>query len=426
VSNLFRFQTTTTCNVPTGSPKLVPVGGRITNNNRSQNFLNTDSIGSNASGLIDVVNDFNWTTSQRSSRQDIPSLILKEKKLKTNSLIAQLAYYSLIAAGQGGQVAGRLQNLFANSGSGIVNGLFNSIIGRTISGIGNRLVGAVSNFGSSILGTGAIEFFTGRNVNDFFGTFQGGSVTGGDVLAPYEGLYLTEDTGFVYRVPYFENMQNAVQNAFDNDDQILSKKGFGLGTLVGGAAQLAEAAVYSLATSLNIMEPGIYIEKPQFYRFGASGDPVTFSFPLINTGWSNFSDVQRNWQLIYMLIYQNRANRKTRDLIDPPCLYETIIPGIKYMPYSYISQLNVQFMGARRSYYINIPTTTNGGTTRIQTIIPDAYLVTVTLRSLVAETQNFLYSMLYNRQGVVNVIDSPSGVTSIVDNFLEGLRRETN
>lgn len=409
---------------PKGSPRLAPPAGVGRFNNVSQNYISNDSITSYVNGQIDVVNDFQWTSSPLTSRQDIPAIELKEKRLKTNSLIAQLAYYTLIASGKGGEVTGRLANLFGGSsggaGSGALGGLLQSTIGQTFIGAGQRILGAASNFGSSILGSGAVEFFTGRNVNDFFGQVSASS-SGSDILAPYEGLYLTEDTKFSYRMPYFENMQNAVTNSFNNDDQILSNKSYGLSKFISGATTEIEKLAYTLAGTINITEPGIYIEKPQFYSFAASGDTISLSFPLINTGWATFEDVQRNWQLIFMLIYQNRPNRKSRDLIDPPCLYEVSIPGVKYIPFAYIQNLGVQFLGARRSYKINVPSLQ--GISRISTIIPDAYMVTISLRGLVAETQNFLYSMLFDKQDIVSVIESQSS-TGIVDNFLDSFNRE--
>jgi len=420
VSNLFRFENSPNCDSPTGSPKLVPAGGGRTSSG-SKNFLKNDSISNDSGGYIDVVNNFQWTTSQLSSRQDVPSIILKERRLKTNALISQLAYYSMIASGKGGEVGGRLANLIGSSSgtSGPFGGLLKGL-GNKITGLGQTFLGAASNFGSGILNSGATRFLTGKSSSELMNQLTG-DTSSSDVLAPYEGLYNTEETKFQYRMPYFSDLAAAVQNAFSSEDAVFGKKG--LGAFIGAAAGAAETAAYALATSTGITEPGIYIEKPQFYNFNKSGEQVTFSFPLINTGWSTFEDVQRNWQLIYMLIYQNRANRKSRDLIEPPCLYEILIPGVKFIPYSFVSSLKVDFMGARRSYYINVPSV-GGGSSKIQTIIPDAYMITITLQSLLAETQNFLYHMLYEKQNVVNVIES-SG-SGLVDSFLDGIRRGLN
>lgn len=421
MKNLFSFQSNSDCNTPAGSPKLVPSGGGISDS-LSKNFLKNDSITGDSSGMIDVVNGFYWTNSQLSSRQDVPSIMLKEKRLKTNSLIAQLAYYSLIASEKGGQATGRIANLISNStGSGAVGGFLSNTVGRAVAGIGQKIVGAASSFGKGFAGSGILQAITGKSAEGVIGALTSESASS-DVLAPYEGLYITEDTKFVYKMPYFSNAAHAVSNAFASDDKILTGT-WGLGAMASAAARTAENIAYGLSTSMNIMEPGIYIEKPQFYSFAASGDSLSFSFPLINTGWATFEDVQRNWQLIYMLVYQNRPNRKSRDLIDPPCLYEVMIPGIKYMPYAFVSGLNVDFMGSRRSYYINVPSS-GGGSSKIQTIIPDAYMITITLRGLIAESRNFLYHMLFEKQNKVNVLES-SG-KGIVENFLDGVRKELN
>ena len=422
MKNLFKFENATNAKAGHGAPRLAPSGGNSIIESLSRNFLKTDSVSSNVDGLIDVINNFHWTSSQPSSRQDIPSIMLKEKRLKQNSLVAQLAYYGMIASEEGGAVTGRLSNLFSNSklSSGPIGQVLSGVIGKAVSGFGQTISGALSNFGNGVGGS-ILQVLTGKSPASLLSSITGESASS-DVLSPYEGLYITEPTKFVYRMPYFEDAAAVVSNTFGTDDKALSNN-MGLGRLVSEGAKLAESLSNTMASSMYISEPGMYIEKPQFYSFAASVDTISFSFPLINTGWATFEDVQRNWQLIYMLVYQNRPNRKTRVLIDPPCLYEVMIPGIKYMPYAFVNSLNVQFVGSRRSYVINVPSS-GGGSTKIQTIIPDAYLVTIQLKGLVAETQNFLYHMLYEKQNKVNVIESVSNI--IGENFIKGYQRESS
>lgn len=391
-----------------GSPKLVPAsGGGLKNlaKNLSKNFLKNDSITNSTDGMIDVVDGFYWTTSQRSSRQDVPYGILKEKRLKNNALMSQLAYYSNIFAEKGGELSGKISNLAANTGA--FSGPLGGSIGRLFSGAGKTLLGAASNFGKGVFGTGILQTLTGKSAEGIIGSLTG-ELASSDVLAAYEGLYLTEETKFVYKFPYFDNKLLSMQNAFGSDDAIMKSYAEDLVSPLLAAGE-------KIISTMGAMEPGVYIEKPKAFQFAHGGDSVTFNFPLINTGWSTFDDVQRNWQLIYMLTYQNRPNRKTRDLIDPPCLYELMIPGVKYMPYAFISNMTVNFLGSRRSYYINVP---SAG--RIQTIIPDAYDISITFTSLIAESQNFLYHMIYEKQNIVNVSDGPAG---IVGSFLNGLVR---
>ena len=407
MKNLFRFDSSSKGKNPTGAPKMVPTGGSGIFSLLSQNFLKSDSISGNIDGLIDVVNDFHWTSSPRSSRQDMPIVQLREKRLKQNSLQTQLAYYSLVASSNAGVIGGRLTSLLSNSpgATGFLNGLFNA---------GKALFGAVSNIGNKVLGSGAVELFTGKTPQDFLSGFTGDSASG--VLSPYDGLYETEDTKFEYRIPYFSDAAYSFANEFGDDDKMLGE-GFLIGPKVKKAIDITRKSAYTAAQTTSLNAPGIYIEKPMFYQFGGAGAEIAFSFPLINSGWATFDDVQRNWQLIYMLVYQNRPNRKSRELIDPPCLYDVLIPGVKYMPYAYISSMKVDFIGARRSYYINVPSSGNK-TSRIQTIIPDAYSITMTMKCLLSETQNFLYHMLFEKQNTVNVIESTGNI--IVDAVLDG------
>jgi hypothetical protein len=421
--NLFRFENAFNKKNVSGSPRLIPSGsGRGLFSSLSQNFLKNDSLAASSDGLIDVVNDFHWTSSKLTSRQDIPAVLLKEQRLKTNALAMQLAYYALVVSERGGEISGRIGNLLSNSklASGALNGFFNSGIGKSIAGIGDKILGAASSFGNGVLGSGIGEFFTGKSPSELLDQFTGQS-SSSSVLNSYAGLYITEETKFVYRLPYFENTAYNLTNAFADDDHILTSGAIGAG--FKQLADVTEQALITAAQATGMSEPGIYIEKPQFYAFGTNGqtESLTIRFPLINTGWATFEDVQRNWQLLYMLVYQNRPNRKTRDLVDPPCIYEVMIPGVKFMPYAFISGMKVDFLGARRSYHINVPNK-NNGTTKIQTIIPDAYNVTITLKSLVTETQNFLYHMLFEKQDIVNVIETSGN--NLVGNLTENLKKQ--
>lgn len=255
MKNLFRFENSYSSKTLSGSPRLIPSsGGKGLFSGLSQNFLKLDSLDANVDGMIDVVNDFQWTTSKLSSRQDIPSVILKEKRLKTNALAMQLAYYALIVSDKGGEISGRLGNLLGNSklASGALNGFLNSGIGQTISGIGDKLIGAVSNFGNSFLGSGVVELFTGKSGNDILGLFSGES-TSNSVLNAYAGLYQTEDTKFVYRLPYFENNAYSLQNAFKDDDHMIT--GGVIGGIAKTAADIAEVGLQTAAQATGMLEP---------------------------------------------------------------------------------------------------------------------------------------------------------------------------
>ena len=339
---------------------------------------------------VDVINGFYWTHTPLTKREEVPYIALSEKRLKTNALIAQAAYNSMTIglfdktglvqrAGRSLDVA--TQGKISEQLQKVQNFLQSGPTGSTIDKLGATIGAAKEKFGNFLGGEGLFSLPQNQAARN--------------VLRVYEGLYITEPTGWEYTFPYFEDYQNGVANDFG--DQNVG--GIGEGVLAGGAATFVEgtrAAAESMAGALNIMEPGTYIETSKFYQFQDSGDEITVSFPLLNTGHATYEDVVRNWQLIYLLVYQNRPIRFTRDLIEPPVIYEVSLPGHKYMPYAYVSKLEVQFVGSRRPMEITFKdeSSLGQGQNRVNTIIPDGYTIQITLKGLVAETRNFLYTSL--------------------------------
>jgi len=411
-----------------GAPRLVPIKGGASTGSANLIGANSDSF-----KLYDVIQDFQWTTSPKNSRVDVPELFLKEKRLIASTYIAQAAYYTYALQGAGydaKQFLEAFKQRFSPSTYELFNRTLGAFItsrfgGQQIAQVGEAVAGAIpgGQFAEGTVGailniaaggTGAL--LGGNQVIENLNSIGGGllgmlnnwpgvnlnvSSLNSQYLLPYEGLYLTEDTEFFYRFPYLVNNWNTVDNKFSNSPTVTSEN---IGGPAGSLYKFAETDLPNLAmtvtANVNINAPGIYIEKPKFYNFGDEGENIVLKFPLINTGWSTYYDVLRNWQLLFMLIYQNRPNRRSRDLIDPPVIYELTIPGIKYFPYAYIEQLKVSFLGSVRKMGIEVPYAS--GTQFIETIIPEAYDVTINLRTLVKESQNFLYSMLEDKYNIIS------------------------
>ena len=276
------------------APTLLPVGA-------SPGHIAQDS---QSLSLINVVNDFQWTTTKLTGRQGVPCIYLREKRLKTNALVSQSIYYSLAMSGTAGGALGGFQNLprlaqtviggaagFA-AGSAIVNnslfqnlrqglitsGSFLSLAGGVASlipGIGGIIgrglvlggaaitgIGALSNFIVPIFGTTvgatAPEYVASAGANLFsnlLGSIENAATgsnlpgepsrtsipsLGSNYLTPYEGLYLTADTGFFYKFPYFTDTQNKVTNAFDDKAGAFAGEGIRPAGYVGSAAEIVE------------------------------------------------------------------------------------------------------------------------------------------------------------------------------------------
>jgi hypothetical protein len=326
---------------------------------------------------IDVNNDFNWTKSPKSSRQDVPKLRLIEKRITKNSTVSNLAYsllanvdlantvsvqgaasVDLLAGNEQADVQNSLQNLKSSASDSVDNVIKNS---ETLTKVKGKL----------------------NEVFDFE-SFQS------NVLRPYNYLYVTERTGFEYIFPYLEDDYRESNVSMGEDQQNIAAG------IMGAVSDFGQQAA---GTAL-VLRPGVYIEEAKQFTMGQEGRTLNVKIPLLNTG--SYEDIIKNWQLIFGLVYQNRPGRITKNLVDVPVIYEAFIEGMTYMPYAYIKGLSVSFLGNRRTMKIKIPVTkfTSGGsdvgiqTREITTVIPDAYQLNLSITGLNEETRNFMYESI--------------------------------
>lgn len=348
-------------------PVLVRTGSNVQSDQIS--FI-TNTVYSNLKTYADdinVVTDFPWTKSPKSSRTDVPRLVLKEKRIKTNSTISNFAY-SVNTITDIGATAGKVTKAFSNklTDDTVIKtaveaaGAVVSETAKTIESVSNTVLDAVAD---------DYEKF-GEN----------------SVLTPYNGLYRLEKTGFKYIFPYLDdNYRELETNLGDAGQQ----------NIIADALSQTNDIASQMAGGLFTLRPGVYIEEAKQFAMSQDGRDITVTFPLLNTG--SYEEISRNWQLLYGLVYQNRPGRITKTLVDIPVMYEAFIEGMLYMPYSYITGIKVDFLGNRRTMSINLPVVGSDGDgagKKINTVIPDAFNVTIALRGLNDETRNFLYESI--------------------------------
>lgn len=371
-------------------PKLVRIG---TDNNSTGNVRGIQAGRIGLVSCLDVVSDFYWTYSKKSSREEVPTIYLKEKRLKTNALVSQLKYSLGYAAAEAGTAAGKIHSLI-DSIDGKEN-FFSDIF----SAISNTTISAATSL------TNAISKLLPEDENP--------TLKNSPALRPYQGLYITEPTNWEFLFPYFEDKFDTQGNQFTSEGttNAFSSIFQGASNILNEISEIAG----SIANPTNIT----YIERAKFFNFPTDGEEISFSFPLINTGTVSYDDVINNWQLIFLLLYNNKPGRLSPTQIEQPVIYEVEIPGVKYLPFCYISSIDIKFQGSRRELPIkilhneqktevaagssdihNIQNTTN--IKSINTIVPDAYTVTITLKSMLGDTKNFMYHMINN--GDVTVV----------------------
>lgn len=231
------------------------------------------------------------------------------------------------------------------------------------------------------------------------------------VLDSYDGLYITDDTGFFYDLPQLEGSQLASNNnAFGAGDSggdifkaagnALSSRGSkgGIGKKIGKATQFVDDAVtvgglagdlIGKARELVGGGAGYFTEQPQFYQHGQGARSYDVKFPLYNTG--SFEDLIRNFQLAFMLVYQNLPNRNSKQTVRPPCMYEVTVPGISYCPWTYLTKVQVDFVGARREMTLPLPFEDADNFRNVRVTVPEAYDITLSIQELVSHTKNFMF-----------------------------------
>lgn len=362
-------------------PMLTRYGDKVQATGNLKNLLKLGTRGAAANASIkdsiDVVNSFPWTQSPQSSRRDTPFIRMTEQRIVLNSTVANLIYSATAAidtvAAVGTTAFGGLANQFKPT-----EGAQNT--GNTED---------IEEEEKSLIASGKeklLETYDKALEAGYYKTFAN------PALKPYQGLYALEPTGFIYKFPYLDDTYGEVNAQFGED---AGNVGTPITDLLGGLASGA-------AGIANILRPGTYIEKSKQFQMQDLGRAVNFRFPLLNT--NNPDDIARNWQLIFGLIYQNRPGRVSKSIIDQPVIYEVVIPGVTFMPYAFVSRLSVRFLGSRRNMAFNVPILdeNNIAIGEIETTVPDAYEVDMTIQSLNDETRNMLYANVTKSKLTVN------------------------
>ena len=325
--------------------------------------------------VIDVVNDFSWYAGPKATPaalNKVPCVFLQEREQLLSSLVSGALYY-----------------LNASS--------------RSISDV------LQSSSIKSLLGTVMTEENADSLQGSVADTFQsleavlGGTASDQDLLKHHnlkslKGIYFTKPTGFYYRLPQYEN-QLGVQNS--------SAEGSDGNSIVVDAVTSAQGFVEDIASVVNLTQPGTYIEKPQYFN-NPSTYSKTVTFPLANTiRRGNVSPIQQNYELLWLLAFQNRPYKTSFTRTPPPKIYTVSVPGQYSMPYAYISNMSVDFVGTTRKTSVVVPSG-NGegviGSKVVQTPVPEAYQVSIEFTSLISDYGNQMISDAFNTSINDNIV----------------------
>lgn len=216
-------------------------------------------------------------------------------------------------------------------------------------------------------------------------------------LSPYYNMYSLDDTNCLnYVFPYFSVPQIGLKNRYAENAQsgggklanVISDYIGPRGALAGFAEDANEIIgfVDLLSGNNHIGDEGIYVEKPKYFQYSEEASSITVEFTLYNTIPStDNSPWKKNYNFIKNFILKNLPYKISFFSYKTPALYEVNIPGIKYLPISFISNMNV----------------TNIGTSRMlnysgsqQVLVPEAWNITITFQSLLNDSANIFTAAL--------------------------------
>jgi len=430
---------------------------------------------------LNVTDSFQWTNApplthgdEWNARYDIPSLDLREESIQLNPSLNNLARQLFIAkdnldeierllekakklgtsaAGATGGAAGTglaIAYLAHRAGLGGSAALLTGTAGGVAGSLGLDIT-AIAKSGADVVNTvtaGAGAGGSGQSKSNIHGK---GFQDYDQYLAPYRDMYTTKLTGWRYKLPYLTDQQRKSSSSYSSAD--ISK--------FGGVAELASKAVRMTTAIQAITSPGVYVDNAKSFNFGQDEKQYTVEFPLLNTG--DPRDIIRNWQLLFLLTYQNRPNRIDRVQIAPPKIYQAMIPGVWYSKHAYISNISIDFVGNRRKMTLLVPvvkqkqgvfsqtekqktatsihgwaakadqfiggifgikpksygtsssTAAQNSTLPVTTIIPDAYNVSITLKELIPESQNTMFAAIH-KPNTVTVSSSEQSGSDMLEN----------
>lgn len=317
--------------------------------------------------IIDVRSDFVWSISpKRNALQNIPSVYLVERSQQANSLISSALYY--------------ITTLLNKTGISGTDAFEKGTQDKILTSIVKILNGTLGNITSANFDVSIKKLQ--EKINKLIDNKEDTVLLNTDTLKSYIGIYLTKKTGFHYVLPYFGNNSYSITNSWAQQAQQSTLVASNLVNQMMGAVDTAAGA-------LNIFQPGTFIEKPRYFQYPTEGESITVTFPLLNTynPYNNALPYQQNYELLWILAYQNKPYRTSFSRIIPPKIYTLTIPGVKYMPYCYISNMSIDFQGTVRNLDVTLPTGQ-----AIKTPIPEAYNVSITFTSLLADIGNMMAS----------------------------------
>lgn len=362
----------------------------------------------NGTDICDILADYCWNIDKTNSKNKgttmIPHCYLIEYKQLHNSIITNLIN-SLSAANNAIEgitdsdklvgAYGKLQD-FANSMIQTAQGQFEQHASEEVKTMTDKVWNASKN------GLGQVFDYLGKSFKITNG------ISESKYLKPYSLLYWLEETKQRYVMPMISNLPTQkLNNSYgENGDSSV----FANNSLVKGLGDLASvipAATRDIVELSNIMTgvknvggfSGSFVEKSKFFQYPQETEEYTIQFPLINTVRGNGSTPEwvKNYKFIMLFSLKNMIFRKDNASYYPPLFYDLVIPGVVRQPFCYVSSVEAQPFGMTRLKQCpKIFNFEDSNDSQLIVSVPEMWIVTIKLKSLVATSANMVLSSIFD------------------------------
>lgn len=269
-----------------------------------------------------------------------------------------------------------------------------------------------AEFGSGLMAALEKGWDMISNAYNVYGANAGATTEGGGgFLKPYKLLYWLSPTHKQYTFPMLSELPTyKLSNAYGdtNSDSSRFTSNSLLSTIADYASDTPSAVRDLVDLSKMISQKnggggsfsGAFVEKAKFYQYPQDTDEYTIQFPLINTVRSSqgIPEWKKNYKFIVLFSLRNMIFRKDNAEYYPPLFYDLYIPGIIRQPYCYVSSVDAQPVGITRikecaGLFGFLPELKE---TSIKVPVPEMWLVTIKLKSLVPTSANMVLSSMFD------------------------------
>jgi hypothetical protein len=205
---------------------------------------------------------------------------------------------------------------------------------------------------------------------------------------PYAIMYQVESTDntFEYIFPWLLTSGATIRNIRNQWSDMAGKPANESSSNSGDPSVMSKIISTAVGAAVGAMTPGIGMEST--YTFSKTDlYSVTIKFPLYNT--FDVGSTRKNFDLVNLLTFQNLKNRTSLVTYVPPSVYTVSSGGALggiYMPIAYMEDLKIESIGTFRK--------TDEIITGEKVLVPEAYLISITMREMIPQSTNIFEGTL--------------------------------